>query len=200
MNKGSRKNAPQKHEIKIYGMTDKMKNSLEEISYRKFGKASLSNTIKEIVKMYIVNYRNPVKTEYDPNVRLKSARVRMEIRISKEELEYLQNMAKLHETTSNQIVSWQIHNLRNRYPILSPAELNAVRLSNIRLLQIGRNINQIAKQLNAMQGVTLATTQLAQLQKTIDEHTETVFKLIRESKKRYQYTEASAKTDLKPLE
>ena len=185
MSKGSGKNAPQKHIIKVHGVTDKMKNTLERLSHQKFGKSSVSNTVKEIVRMYIANHDNPTKIEYDPNATLKGSRLRLEVKVRSEEYEYLRQMAELHETTSNQIVASLIRNLVAKYPTLSTAEINAVRLSNIRLLQIGRNLNQIAKQLNSMGGATITTQHIDNLLKEINQHTEKVGELIVASRKHY---------------
>lgn len=177
---------PKKMDIKVCGVTEKMKNSLEEISYRKFGKTSLSNTIKEILRLYIVNYRNPTKIEYDPNNKIDCKRMRMEIRINSNEYAYLQKMAAIHETSSNQMVVAQLRYLMERNPILSDAEIKSVRLSNIRLQQIGRNLNQIAKQLNNMGGTLITTQYIDNLHKEINQHIQIVGKLISSSKNRYE--------------
>ncbi|MBR5940167.1 MAG: plasmid mobilization relaxosome protein MobC [Neisseriaceae bacterium] len=177
---------PKKTEIKVCGVTEKMKNSLEEISYRKFGRTSLSNTIKEILRLYIANYRNPTKIEYDPNNKMTGKRHRMEIKLNPDEYAYLRQMATIHETTSNQMLLAQVRYLMNRYPVLSDAELKTVRLSNIRLQQIGRNLNQIAKQLNSMNGASITTQYIQALQNEINQHTQSVGELISASKKRYE--------------
>lgn len=177
---------PKKTEIKVYGVTEKMKNSLEEISYKKFGKASLSNTIKEILRLYIMNYRNPSKIEYDPKNKMNTKRIRMEIKLHPDEYAYLCKMASIHETSSNQMLLAQVRYLMNKNPTLSDAELKTVRLSNIRLQQIGRNLNQIAKQLNSTNGASITTKQIDMLSQEINQHTQTVGKLIIASKKRYE--------------
>lgn len=177
---------PKKTDIKVCGVSEKMKNSLEEISYNKFGKTSLSNTIKEILRLYIINYRNPSKIEYDPSNKMRTKRMRMEIRLNPDEYGYLREMAEIHETSSNQMLLAQVRYLMNRNPILSDAELKTVRLSNIRLQQIGRNLNQIAKQLNSMSGASVTTQYLEQLQTEINQHTQRVGELIVANRKRYE--------------
>ncbi|MBR2252678.1 MAG: plasmid mobilization relaxosome protein MobC [Neisseriaceae bacterium] len=59
--------------------------------------------------------------------------------------------------------------------------------SNYQISAIGRNLNQIAKRLNAADGVSLTTTQIKQWRAEIQEHCQQVGNVLKENRKRYTY-------------
>lgn len=174
-----------RRKVRIYGFSETQYKALEELSQQVLGKKSVSEMIKIIVGEYLQAKQEEPQPKVNYRRKLDNKRYRIEIRLSAAEYDYLQQMGQLHEMTHNQIVVNQIRYLIDRYPTPSVAELNALRLSNVRLLQIGRNVNQIAKHLNAAQGATLSTQLLNEIKSAFAEHTQKIGDLICESKKRY---------------
>jgi hypothetical protein len=58
--------------------------------------------------------------------------------------------------------------------------------SNYQLLRIGRNLNQIARQLNAGEAANLSTVKIGQLHQFIEKHTSTVHEVLRTNKRRFE--------------
>lgn len=178
-------------QIKVCGVSDTLYGELEKLSLAVFGKKSVSKIIKKIVADFFrlqtkENEEKPKLLCYQPQT-ADNRRLRIEIRLSATEYAYLQKMGQLHEMSANEIVAQQVRNLIDRHPTHSIAELSALRLSNVRLLQIGRNINQIAKQMNASGTAGLSTQLLYDIQNTINEHTQSVGEVMNASRKRYHF-------------
>ena len=179
-------------QIKVCGVSDTLYGELEKLSLAVFGKKSVSKIIKKIVADFFLlqtekNEEKPKLMRYQPQTDNENKRVRIEIRLSAAEYAYLQQMGALHEMSANEIVAQQVRNLIDRHPTHSIAELSTLRLSNVRLLQIGRNINQIAKQMNTSGMAELNTQFLYKILDTINEHTQTVGEVINASRKRYHF-------------
>lgn len=178
-------------QIKVCGVSDTLYGELEKLSLAVFGKKSVSKIIKKIVADFfrLQTEENEEKSRllyYQPQT-ADNRRLRIEIRLSAAEYAYVQQMGKLHEMSANEIVAQQVRNLIDRHPTLSIAELSTLRLSNVRLLQIGRNINQIAKQMNTNGMVGLSTQLLYDIQNTINKHAQSVGEMINASRKRYYF-------------
>ncbi|WP_367434762.1 plasmid mobilization relaxosome protein MobC [Snodgrassella alvi] len=72
------------------------------------------------------------------------------------------------------------------YPALSNSEVQALYQSNYQMLRIGRNLNQIARHLNAGESGGIITDEIRQLCTIIDKHTKVVQEVMQASNMRFE--------------
>lgn len=108
-------------------------------------------------------------------------RRRLEIRLTTSEYQSIQKFAEQQRMSSNQ---WIINLIRANLvarPQFGMEELRVLGESNSRLLALGRNLNQIARQLNTNPGtrVRLKTEQIENLSRHVATHTAQVTSVMR---------------------
>ena len=86
--------------------------------------------------------------------------------------------------TTNAFIVSIVRNYLEKTPVLTAAEVEALYQSNTQLLRIGRNLNQITKQLNSLEGGSITSEQITALKNIIDAHTEKVGSLLLANKRR----------------
>ncbi|WP_282822544.1 plasmid mobilization relaxosome protein MobC [Neisseria subflava] len=84
----------------------------------------------------------------------------------------------------NDIIRDIVQSHVRKHPLLTAAEVEVLFQSNYQLLSIGRNLNQIARQLNMGEGVSLTSEQINALSQFIRQHTQRVSDVLRTNRKR----------------
>ena len=112
----------------------------------------------------------------------------LRIRLSVTEKAFFSQFAKQSGMTLNALIAMILRAYREHNPKLLNNEIAELQNSNFQMLAIGRNVNQIAKQLNTMGfEASLSTSQLAAIHQEIKNHCGVVGDLIKASRKRYSY-------------
>ncbi len=166
--------------IDVYGLTDEQCSQLRNVALQRFGKGSVSLLAKNILLEVI-------QTEFTPIV-LEGSLVdkkRIPIRLVSKDYDYLKKYAARHGITPNMMAVSIIRSYITKHPNLSAKEIEVLYQSNGQLLRIGRNINQIARQLNAMEGVNLTSDHIAKLHTFIDDHTKKVGDVLLANRRRF---------------
>ncbi|SUA61307.1 Bacterial mobilisation protein (MobC) [Oligella urethralis] len=158
---------------KIYGLSAVAKSRLKKLAHETIGKASISSFAKYLLLQQLE--KSPIKnkraSDTEPNSRI-------EVRLSEPTKARLTEYAIQSEMTPNQYASMLLQQHVQNYPVLSTSEIKAVYQSNQQLLAIGRNLNQIARALNANQSTSLSLKLLEELEETITQHTQKVGHII----------------------
>ena len=76
--------------------------------------------------------------------------------------------------------------MTDRHPVVSNNEAQTLYQSNYQLLRIGRNLNQIARQLNIGENVSITTQHIHELKAVIDAHTERVHQVLKTNRRRFE--------------
>lgn len=166
--------------VAVYGLTDDEQQALRELAQARYGKPSISLLAKNLLKEQI---SKPIDL---PLVHLPKPKSRKRITIRLPELDraFLEETAAQQNCTINDLVRDIVQSHVRQHPFHSPEELNALYQSNFQLVALGRNINQIARQLNAGEPVSLSTQFLADIKQMIDKHTEKVGQILLTNRKR----------------
>lgn len=88
--------------------------------------------------------------------------------------------------TSNAFVVDIINHYITGHPTLSNNEMQALYQSNYQLLRIGRNLNQIARQLNIGESGGITIDEIQKLRTLIEKHTESVSEVIHASRRKFE--------------
>lgn len=164
--------------IDVYGLTDQEVAELRAIAFKKYGRASVSFLAKKLLQEQLgssssINHTQPQRVK-----------ARMELRLPRSLQTYLKNTAETLQMTANMVVLHILMEHMDKYPVISNNEVQALYQSNYQLLRIGRNLNQIARQLNAGEGVSITTQHIQELIAVIDAHTERVNSVLLDNRKR----------------
>ena len=165
--------------LDIPDITTEECETLRYIAKSQCGKSSISYFVTQFLKKLLQN-NNKLETAIVPPTDTN----RLELRLSKQEKQQLYQHANTHHMTSNAFAISVIRNYLSKTPLLTAAEVEALYQSNSQLLRIGRNLNQIAKQFNSMEGGSITSEQVAALQNIIDTHTEKVGELLLSNRRR----------------
>lgn len=166
--------------IDVYGLTQTEQQRLKELALERFGKASVSLLAKHLLKEALKEKGNTEQVVSDvPN------HTRLEIQLIETDRAYLDELALKFGSTANMAARSILRSYISKHPNLSAKEIEVLYQSNGQLLRIGRNINQIVRQLNAMEGVNLTSDHIAQLHTVIDEHTKKVGDVLLANRRRF---------------
>ncbi len=167
--------------LDILGISNTDRAVIKQLSIEQYGKSSISYFVTQLLwNILKENSHQPDKSYLSVN----NKSCRLEIRFSEQEGDKLAELAKSHHMTINAFIVSIIRNYLDKTPLLTAAEVEALYQSNSQLLRIGRNLNQIARQLNSMEGGSITSEQITSLQKIIDAHTEKVGNLLLANKRR----------------
>lgn len=167
--------------LDILGISNTDQETIRKLAVKQYGKPSISYFVTNLLwKLLKENNYTPDESYLCTND--KSCRI--EIRFSEEEGVKLAEIAKSHHMTVNAFIVSIIRNHLSKIPLLTAAEVEALYQSNSQLLRIGRNLNQIAKQLNSLEGGSITSEQITALHQIIESHTETVGELLIANRKR----------------
>lgn len=117
-----------------------------------------------------------------------TSRVRIEIKLTKSELEQVRLVAEQVGYSRNQWVANLVRSYLTKAPQFGMNELAVLNESNSQLLHIGRNLNQMARQLNTSLAATdrLKADAVEQLSKVIHLHVKQVAQLIQANIERWK--------------
>lgn len=181
--------------LKVYGLPESTIKILQEMGQKRLGKSSASAAIKLIVQdalltdmvmAYDTTAANVILQEEKPSANPKSAKYRVVLRLPEKDYHYCQNNGQMFGMTASGFIVNLLRHYVDKHPSLSDSELKALYQSNYQLLRIGRNLNQIARQLNAGEATGMTTEEIQQLRAIIEQHTELVGNVFRSHKKRYE--------------
>ena len=167
--------------LDILGISDTDQKTIRELAVKKHGKPSISYFVTNLL-WNILKENNHIPDESYLCTNDKSCR--LEIRFSEEEGRKLATLAKSHHMSVNTFIVSIIRNYLNKTPLLTAAEVEALYQSNTQLLRIGRNLNQITRQLNSLEGGSITSEQIMALKNIIDAHTGKVGSLLLANKRR----------------
>ena len=89
-----------------------------------------------------------------------------------------------HHSSVNDVVRDIVQAYIRKHPSLSAAEVEVLYQSNYQLLSIGRNLNQVARQLNMGESASITSEHIKELTLIIKQHTEKVADVLRTNRKR----------------
>ena len=187
---------------RVYVYIDDELEKFKELALQRIGTNNLSLLVRQLLKKELEQspqteqstlFENKTKKHspvfISPNVEEEKTQNNssLRIRLSATEKEYFVALAKQVEMSLNALIATILRAYREQNPKLFNNEIAVLQHSNFQLLAIGRNINQIAKHLNAADGVSLTTTQINQWRAEIQEHCQQVGNVLKENRKRYTY-------------
>ena len=166
-------------EISVYGLTHEEIRELTQLAKQRYGKASVSWMAKRLLKAQLEK-EEPELIGLPPP---KSSK-RVTVRLPEKDRAYLEAAAKQHKSSVNDIVRDIVQSHVRNHPMLSAAEVEVLHQSNYQLVAIGRNLNQIARNLNMGEGISLTSDQINTLSQFIKQHTQRVGDVLRTNRKR----------------
>lgn len=166
--------------IKVYGIKTNYFEDLKATAYELTGKPSISLLAKTLLleKIGQSDITPSLKSSADDEVQ------RIEVRLDKGTIEKLNTISSQVKMTPNNYIRMLTQASIRNTVALPTRELEALYQSNIQLLKIGRNINQIAKAINSNTATNLTTETLNELQEIIEHHTKQVGQLLQENNER----------------
>ena len=167
--------------IDVYGLSNKHIEQLKSAALSEFGEDNISLMARKI----ILDRLNAPR-EYQVKPIATATKDRMEIRISKKELNALAQLASNENISSNRYVALLIKQHLYKHAPLPDAFANALLQSNYQLLRIGRNINQIARQLNAGEEISITSKNIQALMEIIERHTDVVGQALLTNRRRFE--------------
>ncbi|MBQ9258894.1 MAG: plasmid mobilization relaxosome protein MobC [Neisseriaceae bacterium] len=187
---------------RVYVYIDDELEKFQELALQRIGTNNLSLLVRQLLKKELEQsqqteqstlFENKTKKHspvfISPNVEEEKTQNNssLRIRLSATEKEYFVALAKQVEMSLNALIATILRAYREQNPKLFNNEIAVLQHSNYQLLAIGRNINQIAKHLNAADGVSLTTTQINQWRAEIQEHCQFVGNVLKENRQRHSY-------------
>ena len=187
---------------RVYVYIDDELEKFKELALQRIGTNNLSLLVRQLLKKELEQlqqteqstlFENKTKKHspvfISPNVEEEKTQNNssLRIRLSATEKAYFVALAKQVEMSLNALIATILRAYREQNPKLFNNEIAVLQHSNFQLLAIGRNINQIAKHLNAADGASLTTTQINQWRAEIQEHCQQVGKVLKENRTRHSY-------------
>lgn len=174
--------------IDVYGLTTDEIQQLRQIAKERYGKASVSLLAKKLLQEQIEQpkHQNEQQTipAYQENI---SENPRFTVSWLPEQYRYLLEKAKLQHDSLNSVVRDIIQEHITQNPVLSNDAVQALYQSNYQLLRIGRNINQLARQFNAILPQSITTKQLNDISEYLDFHMKIIGNIIKSQGKSFKY-------------
>ncbi|WP_066570510.1 plasmid mobilization relaxosome protein MobC [Snodgrassella sp. CFCC 13594] len=182
--------------IDVYGLNRTELAALRETAQKQLGKASVSLLAKTLLLGQLSNPASVTSIkvsedeEGEPTATTDSddddSKYRLEVRLLPQDYKYIRMAAQLQSMSANAFAVSILRHYIDGHPTLSDKEAEALYQSNYQLLRIGRNLNQIARQLNAGESASLTTEEMRQLRTIIEKHTDVVGDLLLANKRRFE--------------
>lgn len=164
----------------VYGLSDEEIKALRELAFKRYGKASVSLLAKKLLQAQLVPADEPEPVKLPPP----KCKKRITLRLPDKDRAYLEAAADTRRGSINDVVRDIIQSHISHYPILSAFEADVLSQSNYQLVMIGRNLNQIARRLNAGENVSLSSQQITDLKKFIEAHVGKVNHVLQTNRRR----------------
>ncbi|MBP6860758.1 MAG: plasmid mobilization relaxosome protein MobC [Neisseriaceae bacterium] len=164
--------------FKVHGISQTDYQKLKSLAAERLGKDSVSLLAKQLLLSLLAegDAKEVPKAE---------SKHRLEVKLGAHDSQYLFTASRQHGLSPNMMLVSILRGYITKHPNLSVKEIEVLYQSNGQLLRIGRNINQIARQLNAMEGVNLTSDHIAKLHTFIDEHTKRVGDVLLANRRRF---------------
>lgn len=166
--------------LRVFGLDESELEALRKLAEKEYGKASVSLLAKKLLKARLEVPEEPALVSLPPPKGSK----RITVRLPEKDRAYLEAAAEQHKCSVNDIVRDIVQSHVRKHPMLSTTEVKILHQSNYQLVSIGRNLNQIARQLNMGEGVSLTSEQINALSQFIRQHTQRVSDVLRTNRKR----------------
>lgn len=173
--------------IRIFGLSSELINQLKLMALERYGKASASLMLRKLAEEHIGKPVNPEVKAIHVHQENIPENPRFTVSWLPEQYRYLLEKAKLQHDSLNSVVRDIVQEYITNNPVLNNDEVQALYQSNYQLLRIGRNINQLARQFNAILPQSITTQQLNELADFLERHTEQVGKILRKQDKTFKY-------------
>ncbi len=147
--------------IRVFGLSVTELDALRELALKRYGKASVSLLAKKLLQAQLEAQAEPEMVKLPPPKHNR----RITVRLPDKDRAYLEAAAEQRRGTINDVARDIIQSHIYRHPMLSAYEADTLYQSNYQLLLIGRNINQIARRLNAGENASLNSRQITELKK-----------------------------------
>lgn len=168
--------------IDVYGLNREELVALRKIAATRYGKASVSLLARKLLQELLEEKPEPA-VEAFPQM---PAKKRITLRLPDRDCAYLMSVSEQNRSSINDTVRVIIQTHIHKTPFISKHETDALYRSNYQLLRIGRNLNQIARQLNAGENMSLTSRQIKELKAFIDVHTDRVNQVLQTQRKRHK--------------
>ena len=166
--------------VRVFGLNTDEQAALRGLARQRFGKASLSLLAKKLLQAELQQPQTVEPLKLPPP---KCAR-RITLRLPDKDRAYLEAAAAVRRGSINDVVRDIIQSHIYQHPMISAHEADALYQSNYQLLTIGRNLNQIARRLNAGENASLTGNDIAALTAYIDAHTSKVAAVLQTHRRR----------------
>ena len=166
--------------MRVFGLNTDEQAALRGLARQRFGKASLSLLAKKLLQAELQQPQTVEPLKLPPP---KCAR-RITLRLPDKDRAYLEAAAAVRRGSINDVVRDIIQSHIYHHPMISAHEADALYQSNYQLLTIGRNLNQIARRLNAGENASLTGNDIAALKAYIDAHTSKVAAVLQTHRRR----------------
>lgn len=166
--------------VRVFGLSITELEALRELALKRYGKPSVSLLAKKLLQAQMETPEEPEAVKLPPP----KCRRRITVRLPDKDRAYLEAAAELRRGTINDVARDIIQSHIYRHPMLSAYEADTLYQSNYQLLLIGRNINQIARHLNAGENASLNSRQITELKKFIDAHIAKVNHVLQANRRR----------------
>lgn len=131
--------------LKIDGVTPETKIELRKIALQRFGKASASLLIRELIARELAEKPARIK----PDIDMSDDMIRLEIRLPKSCLDEIDRLSDAKFSTRNYYISSLVYEHLG-VGQLQGDEIEVLRKSNYELSKIGTNLNQLTKAFNQL--------------------------------------------------
>lgn len=133
----------------IRGVTESQKNELRQIGLERYGKASASHVVKESIRQLLADGGAAEVHAYDlVDSGGEVSKSRIELRLLPGERAALERIAEACSSSPNYYVTSLLRAHLTVLPQLQGGEIELLRQSNLQLMGVARNVNQIARRLN----------------------------------------------------
>lgn len=166
--------------LRVFGLDESELEALRKLAEKEYGKASVSLLAKKLLKARMEVPEEPALVSLPPP----KGNKRITVRLPEKDRAYLEAAAEQHKCSVNDIVRDIVQSHVRKHPMLSTTEVEILHQSNYQLVSIGRNLNQIARQFNMGEGVSLTSEQINALSQFIRQHTQRVSDVLRTNRKR----------------
>lgn len=167
--------------LKVYGLSDKAMLKLQTLSEQKYGNSNVSNFARDLLLRAAEESADNTDI---PKYAKGGAKSRMELKLPPKIAAWLNQMAENQQMSPNMVALSILLEAIDKHPVISERDTDILRTSNYQLVMIGRNLNQIARRLNAGENVSLSSRQIAELKDFIDVHISKVGALLRANQNR----------------
>ena len=169
--------------LKVYGLSSADLTALKAVSKQRYGKPNISQLAHDLLS----ECARSVKTENNETEQMTGeVKSRMELKLPSFVASYLQKLAQNQQMSANRAALSILMEHISCHPVISDNEVQALYQSNYQLLRIGRNLNQIARQLNIGENASITTQHIHELKAVIDAHTERVHQVLKTNRRRFE--------------